>query len=98
MELSHRTLAIYKELQRFADLHGYVHSLRELGGIEGCSASTIKRHLERLQKAGLIERAGRSARSYVIRGSQAVVTSTPPSSTRSAEVLSPNSPPSTGEG
>jgi predicted ArsR family transcriptional regulator len=69
MELSHRTLAIYKEMQRFLDLHGYVPSLRELGAIVGCSASTVKRHLEKLQAAGLLQRAGRSARSYVIRQS-----------------------------
>ena len=89
MELSHTTLAIYKELQRFVDLHGYVPSLRELGAIVDCSASTVKRHLERLQQAGLIERAGRSARSYVIRRSQEMVTEPPPSSTRSAKTLSP---------
>jgi DNA-binding MarR family transcriptional regulator len=66
MELSHRTLTIYKEMQRFVDLHGYVPSLRELAAIAGCSPSTVKRHLERLQAAGCIRRAGRSARSYVM--------------------------------
>jgi DNA-binding GntR family transcriptional regulator len=58
---------VYWELVRFVDLHGYVPSYQELADLVGCSRSTIKRHMDRLQEAGLVVRKAGAARSIVIR-------------------------------
>jgi DNA-binding IclR family transcriptional regulator len=57
----------YRELLRYVDQHGYVPSYAELGEALGCSASTVGRYLAALQKAGLVSRRSRRARSIVIK-------------------------------
>jgi DeoR/GlpR family transcriptional regulator of sugar metabolism len=65
--ISLRAWRCYKELVRFVDLHGYIPSYVELSRACGCSRSTVRRYLDQLQEAGLIERKTRQARSIVIK-------------------------------
>ena len=62
-----RAYRCYRELISFVEVHGYVPSYVELGQRLGRAPSTVGRYLDRLEAEGLIERAGRQARSIVIR-------------------------------
>ena len=65
--LGKRTERVYQELINWVDRYGYVPSYEEIGQRVGCSASTVMRHLDTLQKAGLIERRRGQSRSITIR-------------------------------
>jgi DNA-binding MarR family transcriptional regulator len=66
-QLGERSYRVYRELIRFVDLNGYVPSYAELGGAVGCAPSTVGRHLDKLQTAGLIQRRDGRARAIVIK-------------------------------
>lgn len=66
-QLGARTYRVYKELISFVEVHGFVPSYQELGERVGCAPSTIMRHLQKLERAELIERRRGRTRSIVIR-------------------------------
>jgi DNA-binding MarR family transcriptional regulator len=62
-----RAYRCYQELISFVEVHGYVPSYEELGQRLGKAPSTVGRYLDKLEAEGLIKRAGRQARSIVIK-------------------------------
>ena len=65
--LGKRTNRVYQELINYVEVHGLVPSYQELGQRVGCSASTIMRHLQKLERADLIERKHGRSRSIIIK-------------------------------
>ena len=66
-QVSERAKRCYNELISFVEVHGYVPSYAELGQRLKVAPSTVGRYLDELQRAGLVERNGRRARSVVIK-------------------------------
>ena len=57
----------YRELINFIDHFGYVPSYKELGERLGVAPSTVGRYLRKLEAEGLVQRAGRRARSLIVK-------------------------------
>jgi DNA-binding MarR family transcriptional regulator len=65
--LGERTYRVYYELISFVEVNGFVPSYAELGERVGCAPSTIMRHLQKLERADLVERRRGRTRSIVIK-------------------------------
>ena len=66
-KLGENAYRCYRELISFVEVHGYVPSYAELGERLRVAPSTVGRYLDALERAGLVERNGRRARSLVIK-------------------------------
>lgn len=67
LDVGPKAYRCYRELINFIDHFGYVPSYKELSERLGCAPSTVGRYLRKLEAEGVVQRAGRRARSLIVK-------------------------------